>query len=91
MAGGFTIDKSKFINFEDFIINKFKQLKIDESSIKNLYIDSIITPSALNEDFYTNLNSISPFGPGNTEPKFVIEDVKVVKSSMISNNHIKVI
>ena len=32
---------------------------------------------------------MGPFGSGNNEPKFVIEDIKVISSTIIGNNHIK--
>ena len=34
---------------------------------------------------------MGPFGSGNVEPKFVIENTKVISSSIVGNNHIKVI
>jgi single-stranded DNA-specific DHH superfamily exonuclease len=33
-------------------------------------------PTALNVEFYNNINVLSPFGTGNPEPKFLIEDLK---------------
>ena len=51
----------------------------------------MVAPSALNEDFYNNINMLSPFGPGNSEPKFIIEEVKVVNSTLIGSKHIKVV
>ena len=32
---------------------------------------------------------MGPFGSGNNEPKFVIENLRVIKSDIIKNNHIK--
>ena len=55
----------------------------------SLYLDSIIAPSALNEDFYNEINSLGPFGSGNAEPKFVIENVKVLSTSLVGNSHFK--
>ena len=39
--------------------------------------------------FYDEVNYLSPFGSGNSEPKFVIENIKVISSNIIGNNHIK--
>ena len=49
----------------------------DSSKILNLYLDSVIAPAALNEEFYEEINNLSPFGSGNNEPKFVLENLKV--------------
>ena len=51
--------------------------------------DSKISPSALNENFFNQVNMLSPFGSGNPEPKFVIENLKLVKSQVVGENHIK--
>ena len=32
---------------------------------------------------------MAPFGSGNNEPKFVIEDLNVIKSDIVGDNHIK--
>ena len=32
---------------------------------------------------------MGPFGSGNSEPKFVIENIKVISSNIVGNNHIK--
>jgi len=89
MAGGFTIKKENIYNFKDFLINNFNKFYIDKLETKNLYIDSIIAPSALNEEFFNEINLLAPFGPGNTEPKFVIQNLKIIKSEIVGENHIK--
>ena len=49
----------------------------------------MIAPSALNEDFFNEINSLAPFGAGNSEPKFSIENVKVLSTRLIGNSHSK--
>ena len=56
-----------------------------------MYLDSIILPTALNSEFYKNIEILSPFGTGNPEPKFLIENLKLANSSIIANQHIKAI
>ena len=36
-----------------------------------------------------SINSLAPFGSGNSEPKFIIENLKVIKSDIIANQHIR--
>ena len=43
----------------------------------------------MNEDFYHDINFLGAFGGGNNEPKFVVENVKVIRSDIIKQNHIK--
>ena len=89
MAGGFTLKKEKIPILRDFLIKNFEKSCKDYSKNINLYLDTVIAPSALNEDFFQEVNSLAPFGSGNSEPKFVIEDIKVVSSNIVANNHIK--
>ena len=89
MAGGFSIEENKIKKFKDFITKMFNK-KNNKSSRKNeIYLDSLISASALNFDFYKKVEKLSPFGSGNPEPKFIIENVKVLKSLIVGQNHIK--
>ena len=89
MAGGFSIEENKIEQFKEFIIKKFKT-KIDKNLFKNtLFLDSSISSSALNLDFYQKIEKLSPFGPGNPEPKFILENLKVIKSLVVGENHVK--
>ena len=91
MAGGFTIKKENIPLFRDFLIKNFKKSKLSSSKIVNLYLDSIIAPSALNEEFYSEIERLAPFGSGNSEPKFVIENLQVITSDLVADKHIKTV
>ena len=54
-----------------------------------MYLDSVIAPSAVNIEFYNKVELLSPFGSGNPEPKFVIEDLKTVSGKIVGEKHIK--
>ena len=91
MAAGFSIDNKNINIFKEFLIKNFEKSSANINKNFNLYLDTIIAPSALNEDFYNNVNNLAPFGSGNNEPKFVIENLKVISSKIISENHIRTI
>ncbi len=89
MAGGFTIKVENIKKFKNFIINQFNKKNMISSKEKSLYLDSIIATTAINLEFYNKINILAPFGSGNPEPKFVIEDLKPVNSKIIKHKHIK--
>jgi single-stranded-DNA-specific exonuclease len=89
MAGGFTIKENLIDEFRSYLIKKYERLSKKIPKDSNLYIDTIIAPSALNETFFEDINSLGPFGSGNYEPKFVIENLKVISSNIIADKHIK--
>ena len=89
MAGGFSIKEDKIIEFTNFINKSFLSIKKNLKKNNQIFFDSIISPSALNQDFYDEINTLSPFGSGNPEPKFVIQDLQLLKSSVVGEKHIK--
>ena len=89
MAGGFTIEEKKIDLFKDFINKKFTKIQNTLNKSNNLFFDSKISPSAINENFFEEIQTLSPFGSGNPEPKFVIENLKILKSYIVGEKHIK--
>lgn len=89
MAGGFTIKEGNIDLFRELLISSFDKKHKNSSKEVNLYLDSVIAPSAINEDFFNDINTLAPFGSGNNEPKFVIENIKLVSSKIVSEKHIK--
>ena len=89
MAGGFSIESKNIEKFKNFVFRKFKSINIDLTLNKPLLLDSIISPSAINLEFYNKVALLSPFGSGNPEPKFIIEDIKTVNGKVVGEKHIK--
>ena len=89
MAGGFSIKVENIEKFKNFVFRKFKNLNEDLTSKKPLFLDSIISPSAVNLEFYRKISLLSPFGSGNPEPKFIIEDLKTINGKIVGEKHIK--
>jgi len=89
MAGGFVIKKNNINLFRNFLIDNYKKSQLDLSNIRNLYLDSLIAPSALNNEFYREVCKLAPFGAGNIEPKFAINNLKVINSNFVADKHIK--
>ena len=89
MAGGFSIKIENIKNFKEFVLKKFRGINEELKSAKPLLLDSIIAPSAVNLEFYNKVALLSPFGSGNPEPKFIIEDVKTINGKIVGEKHIK--
>ena len=89
MAGGFSINIKNIEKFKEFVFRRFRNINEDLTSEKPLYLDSTISPAAVNLDFYNKVNNLAPFGSGNPEPKFIIENLKTVNSKIVGEKHIK--
>ena len=89
MAGGFSIKAENIEKLKNFVFRKFRNININLIAEKPLLLDSIISPSAVNLEFYNKVAVLSPFGSGNPEPKFIIENVKTINGKIVGENHIK--
>ena len=89
MAGGFSIKIENIEKFKNYVFRKFRNINEDLSSDKPLMLDSVISPSAVNLEFYNKIALLSPFGSGNPEPKFIIENIKTVNGNVVGEKHIK--
>ena len=89
MAGGFSITVENIERFKKFIFKRYEKENIKSSKFKSLYLDCVIAPTALNLEFYNKVNTLAPFGSGNPEPKFVLENMKSVNNKIIKDKHIK--
>ena len=89
MAGGFSIKTENIEKLKDFVFRKFKNINEDLRSDRPFLLDSIIAPSAVNLEFYNKISLLSPFGSGNPEPRFIIEDLKTINGKIVGDKHIK--
>ena len=89
MAAGFTINAEKIELLKEFVFRKFKSININFEDKKKYFFDTEIAPSAVNLSFYEKVNLLSPFGSGNTEPRFLIQNLKIVNSKIVGEQHIK--
>ena len=89
MAGGFSIKIDNIEKLKNFIFRKFKNINEDITSEKPLLLDSVISPSAVNIDFYNKIALLQPFGSGNPEPRFMIENLNTVNGKVVGDKHVK--
>jgi len=85
LAAGLLIEKNKFIEFENFINLSHIKMTKDKNIRKYL---SKISLSSINQNFYNKLSLIEPFGSNNENPVFLIENVSIIKSTIIKNKYV---
>ena len=89
MAGGFSIKVENIEKLKDFVFRKFRNINMNLTAERPLLLDSIISPSAVNLEFYNKVAILSPFGSGNPEPKFIIENVRIINGKIVGEKHVK--
>ena len=85
MAAGFTLEKNKLKKFKDYF------LKISILWNNNFTYDAEVSSLAFNQDFYSDIKKLEPFGSGNPAPTFLLKDLKIIKSTILNNKHISLI
>ncbi|MDC0562543.1 single-stranded-DNA-specific exonuclease RecJ [Candidatus Pelagibacter ubique] len=89
MAAGFTLNKEKLKNFENYISEDFLKSNILNNNI-SLY-ESEISSLSFNQDFYDDIKKLEPFGTGNPMPTFLLRNLKIIKSTILNNKHVSLI
>ena len=91
MAAGFSIEENKINDLKNFLISKFKSVKPNFTQNNFIEIDGILSANAVNEKTYEEIGKLGPFGSGNSEPKFVVEDLSLIKINFENDFLIKVL
>ncbi len=84
MAGGFSIQLEKISEFKEFISERYYKGK--KEIIK--FYDSEIKLSSINNSLFFEIERLSPFGPGNPRPKFLIKDCFLKYSKIVGDYHL---
>ena len=89
MAAGFTLNKDKLRDFENYILEDF--LKSNNVNNNIFLYESEVSSLAFNQDFYNNIKKLEPFGTGNSVPIFMLRDLRIIKPTVLNNKHISAI
>ena len=84
MAAGLTIDKKKIPQLIDFVDKNFHEENV---SIEKYY-DAKIFLSNIDLQMFELINKISPFGSGNSKPKFCFENCFIKFPKLVGNSHV---
>lgn len=74
-AAGATFQLEQYLTLTEALENDTTQRMPATDLIPTLAIDAILPASAVTQNFYHALTSLEPFGQGNPEPLFLIENV----------------
>ena len=83
MAGGFSILKKNIEKFKKYLSNKYQKNKTDIT--KNY--DYILRITQIDINLYNEVTKLSPFGPGNLKPRFLLESCTLNFIKVVGDNH----
>lgn len=93
MAAGFSMNINKIDQLRIFFNRELKTKTEALSKERIFYYYDILDINSANLNLARELKSLEPFGVSNKKPKFIIDNLNIVKSDLIgaNKNHIKVI
>jgi len=85
LAAGVSLKQTELVNFKNYINSQFNKKK---NLTKNNYL-SILSFNSINKQFFESLEKLGPFGNENSQPIFLIKDIKFTKQKIIKDKFIK--
>jgi len=87
IAAGLKIQHNLLNEFSLFLKDNLEALPQNIfKKIENF--DSILSVNEINNDLLENIEQMEPFGAGNPEPQFIIEDIKIDSVKIIKDKHL---
>lgn len=89
MAAGLTVEQERLGAFADFLAERATGID-GKSAIpeRPLHLDGRLSVAGLGTALATDLARIAPFGAGNEEPRFCLEDARIVEWRDLSGGHV---
>lgn len=89
-AAGLTLSIDQIPNFSAAFEEAVQKSITEEQLIPKVKIDSYIEIDQITDNFYSILNQMDPFGPGNMQPVFAAKDLSILGEPLIlKEKHLK--
>ena len=89
MAAGYSLNEDKIEDFRVFAGEYIKEKLGDEEIVSVLEYDGVLDVAGATLEFAESLKALEPYGAGNSEPKFVIKNVRFKNTCIVGSGHIR--
>ena len=89
MAAGLTVTESKIDDFHAFLTDRMAKAVGDALKGLSLKLDGVLTASGVTVSLVDQLNSLGPYGQGNSQPRFALGNVRVQYADVVGKDHVK--
>ena len=90
MAAGFTAEEGKLPELREFLFERLRS-QVANSGERSLSLDGVVSITGLNTQLATDLAKAAPYGTGNSEPRFVISNIRLVDCKELGNSNLRLI
>jgi len=91
MAAGFTAEESKLGAFRDFLASRIRDSLGDVEPVPELGIDGALSVNAATPALAGILEKLAPFGTGNSEPRFALPNLRILRADVAGESHLRLI
>lgn len=89
MAAGLTVEEGKLTELKAFLSERIERDVGQNGFSPSIGIDGSLTLGAVNEALMDDLKSLAPYGRGHAEPRFVFPAIRVARSNVVGNGHVR--
>lgn len=89
MAAGFSLEQDKIEEFRKFAGEYIQNIMQNQTLTPVLEIDGSLDISAAGVDFIDKLEALAPYGSGNPEPRLMLTNALVTKSTIVGSGHVR--
>jgi single-stranded-DNA-specific exonuclease len=89
MAAGFTVAAEKLTALRTFLTARVAESLGAIEPVAELNIDGALAAGAATPDLAALLDRIGPFGTGNSEPRFVFPNLRVLRADLVGGEHVR--
>jgi len=89
MAAGFTVETAKLTALRDFLAERIAAALGDGDVKPELGIDGLLAADAATPDLVALLERLGPFGAGNSEPRFALPNLRVLRADIVGGQHVR--
>ena len=91
MAAGLSIAADRINDFRTFLNDRLKGAVSEASKTASLGLDGALSVAGATTELITLLEQAGPYGAGNPEPRFALQNVRLVQASIVGENHVRCI
>ncbi len=91
MAAGFTVAEDKIGELGAFLMERLAAPVAAAREAASLGIDGAVTVEGASLDLVEELAQVGPFGSGNSEPRLVVTEARIVNAKIVGRGHVRCI
>ncbi len=89
MAAGFTIEREKLAALHDFLNDRLAEPIAQARKEATLTLEGALGIDGANAELADIVDRLGPYGPGNAEPRFCIQNAQIAFADTVGESHVR--